>query len=84
MKYGSGECSSDLINIANIIGEFTKVVFNCENLNDLFVSFAQEHKLITKQLKEIYYNIVQMLEIFNTILVDKKEIQRVIGSLKGY
>lgn len=25
-----------------------------------------------------------MLEIFNTILVDKKEIQRVIGSLKGY
>ena len=67
---------SDLFTIMNIIGFFLEKVIQVNDLillDKLILDYSQNHNLISKSLKEIYYNFTQLLSIFETLISDDNE-----------
>ncbi|KAM3140264.1 hypothetical protein pb186bvf_007620 [Paramecium bursaria] len=82
--FSYGQQKSDLICYINIVGELIKSLNQQDDINYQITQYALKNKLITKQLKEVYYNILQIMQIFSTILQDQSEYKKSVELMQSY
>ena len=59
----------------NVLGFFLKEVMkeNRLDIDNEIYKYAKNNYLISKSLKEVYYNLIQLIDIINNMLEDEAE-----------
>ena len=59
----------------NILGQFLESMLKTSKneIDSFILDFAKQHFLYSKSLKEIYYNFLQIVQIFDSLIDDDGE-----------
>lgn len=59
----------------NVLGFFLKEILkeNKLDIDNEIYKYAKNNYLISKSLKEVYYNLIQLIDIINNMLEDESE-----------
>ncbi|CAD8060905.1 unnamed protein product [Paramecium primaurelia] len=83
-KHGEGYKISDLIYLMNIVGIAISQIKDDQDIQYQINQLSQQYHFISKSFKEIYYNLLQILEILNLIVEDKTIVTECVSAIKQY